>query len=350
MALYKRGNIWWIDFCYKGCRYREGVGRNRKEAEFVLAKRRAEVRENRFFDVRKESREKFDDMAKEYLRYSEVNKKSFERDGRSIKKLSTHFGRKRLAEITPKMIEDYKIARCRQVKPATVNRELACLKHLFTMAIKWGKANSNPVKEVKLFREPLGRLRVLSREDEEKLLAASAPHIKPIIMTALTTGMRRGEILNLTWEDVDFGTGFLTIGNTTKNSEMRQIPMSERLTRTLKNVKRISGYVFCKEDGTSYGSIAKAFRMAVKRSGIKYCRFHDLRHTFATRLVMAGVDLVTVKELLGHKSIKMTMRYAHPSTAHKRWAVEVAKKKERLFSVGRNVSTIKIMCACSSVG
>ena len=225
MALYKRGNIWWFDFYYKGCRYREGVGRNRKEAEFVLAKRRAEVRENRFFDVKKESREKFDDMAKEYLRYSEVNKKSFERDGRSIKKLSTHFGRKRLAEITPKMIEEYKIARCRQVKPATVNRELACLKHLFTMAIKWGKANSNPVKEVKLFQEPLGRLRVLSREEEEKLLAASAPHIKPIIITALTTGMRRGEILNLTWEDVDFGTGFLTIGNS-KNSEMRQIPMT----------------------------------------------------------------------------------------------------------------------------
>jgi len=290
MALCKRGNIWWIDFCYKGRRYREGVGCNKKEAEFVLAKRRAEVRENRFFDVRKESREKFDDMAKEYLRYSEVNKKSFERDGRSIKKLSTHFEGKRLAEITPKMIEDYKIARSHQVKPATVNRELACLKHLFTIAIKWGKANSNPVKEVKLFREPLGRLRVLSREEEEKLLAASAPHIKPIIITALTTGMRRGEILNLTWEDVDFGTGFLTVGDT-KNSETRQIPMSERLTRTIENVKRTSDYIFCKEDGTSYGSIAKAFRMAVKRSGIRYCRFHDLRHTFKKEFIDDKVNM-----------------------------------------------------------
>ncbi len=102
---------------------------------------------------------------------------------------------------------------------------------------------------------------------------------------------------------------------------MRQIPVSERLTRTLKNVKRISDYVFCKEDGT-----------------------------FATRLVMAGVDLVTVKELLGHKSIKMTMRYSHPSTAHKRWAVGVAKRKARLFSVKRNLSKIKLTCACSSVG
>lgn len=100
------------------------------------------------------------------------------------------------------------------------------------------------------------------------------------------------------------------------------VPISKRLTRTLKSGKKIGQYIFCKADGNKYGNIVKAFRSAVKRSGIGYCRFHDLRHTFATRLVMAGVDLVTVKELLGHKTLSMTMRYSHPTADHKRWAVE----------------------------
>lgn len=322
MALYRRGRIWWYEFWYKGRRYRGGVGPNKKEAEIVLGKLRAQVRENRFFDVRKESNQRFDSMAKEYLKYSEVNKRSYKTDVGFIKNLRSHFGGKRLSEITAKMIEEYKIGRSHQVKPATVNRELACLKHMFTMAIKWHKATTNPVKEVRLLREPAGRLRVLSREEEENLLTASASHLKPIIITGLNTGMRRGEVLNLAWEDVSFEQGFLTI-NDTKNGEMRQVPMSQRLTRTLRSVKKAGSYVFCRKDGTRYGNIVKAFRAAVKRSGIRYCRFHDLRHTFATRLVMAGVDLVTVKELLGHKSIKMTMRYSHPTASHKRWAVEV---------------------------
>lgn len=321
MGVYKRNNVWWVDFYYKGRRYREGVGRSKKQAEIVLGKRKAEARENRFFDIRKTPDIRFDALAEEYLRYSKVNKKSFRTDVGFVKNLRLCFGGKRLSEITPKMVEEYKSARYRHVKPATVNRELACLKHMFTLGIRWGKAFNNPVKEVKLFREPRGSLRVLSREEEEKLLAAAAPHLRPIIITALNTGMRRGEVLNLTWEDVDFEQGFIAISNT-KNGEMRKVPISKRLTRTLKSGKKIGQYMFCKADGNKYGNIVKAFRSAVKRSGIKYCRFHDLRHTFATRLVMAGVDLVTVKELLGHKTLSMTVRYSHPTADHKRWAVE----------------------------
>ena len=320
MALYKRGNVWWYEFWYKGRRYREGVGHSKKQAESVLAKRKTEVRENRFFDVKKETNTSFDALAEEYLRYSCGNKKSYWRDVISAKHLKQYFASRRLADITPRIVERYKLMRVRKVKPSTVNRELACLKHMFTMAIKWNQAATNPVKEVKLFREPNGSLRVLSSEEEEKLLAVSAPHLKPIIITALNTGMRKGEILSLTWDRVE--NCVVKVENT-KNGECRTIPMNQRLTDTLNSLKIQSEYVFCSKDGKQIKDMRKAFTNAIRRSGIDKCRFHDLRHTFATRLVMAGADLSTVQELLGHKTITMTMRYSHPTPRHRMWAVEL---------------------------
>lgn len=322
MALYKRGNVWWYEFCYKGRRYREGVGHSKKQTESVLAKRKTEVREDRFFDVRKESNTTFGALSEEYLRYSRGNKRSYKRDETSMKSLRGYFGRRRLSQITPRLIERYKLLRSGQVKPATVNRELACLKHMFTLAMKWGEATTNPVKEVKLFREPKGSLRVLSGEEEHRLLVASAPHLRPIIVTALNTGMRRGEILNLTWDRIDFEHGVVTVEGT-KNGECHTIPMNQRLLETLKMLDKRSKFVFHKDDGTSFGDVKTAFNAAIGRSGIKKCRFHDLRHTFATRLVMAGADLSTVQELLGHKTITMTMRYSHPTPRHRMWAVEL---------------------------
>ena len=253
MALYKRGNVWWYQFFYKGRRYRGTTeSLSKREAEMVIAKCRAEAREGRFFDVKKESNVMFDAFAEEYLKYARVNKKSFQRDELSIKHLHGCFGSMRLAEITPKLLEKYKVLRSGHVKPATVNRELACLKHMFTMAIKWGEANTNPVKEVKLFREPKGSLRVLSREEEGKLLSVSAPHLKPIIITALNTGMRKGEILNLSWDKVDFENRVIRIDHT-KNGEYRAIPMNQRLLKTLKMVDNHSNFVFHKDDGIGCG-------------------------------------------------------------------------------------------------
>lgn len=320
-GLYRRGNVWWVDFAYQGRRYRESIGPNKKLAQAVLEKRRTQLRENRFFDIRKEPKERFDSMAEEYLRYSEANKRSFRRDAVSVKHLGSRFGGKWLKDITPKAVEDYKIARSQQVKPATVNRELACLRHVFSMAMKWGKADANPVKEVRLFREPARNTRVLSADEETKLLSAACEHLRPMIVTALEGGMRRGEVLSLRWKDVDFRDGYVTVRDT-KNDEIRQVPMSQRLTETLGAIDGDEEYVFCKEDGTPYSDPKNSFRAAVRRAGIEYCRFHDLRHTFATRLVMSGVDLVTVKELLGHKTLAMTVRYSHPTPEHKKWAIE----------------------------
>lgn len=336
MALYKRGNVWWYNFEYKGRRYWGSAGPNKKEAEIVFGKRRVEVREGRFFDVKKEANTKFDALAEEYLKYSRANKKSHRRDKMSINKLRGSFGGKRLEEITPKLIEKYKLLRSEQVKPATVNRELACLKHMFTMALKWGEATSNPVKEVKLFREPKGSLRVLSREEEDKLLVASAPHLSPVIIAALNTGMRKGELLSLAWDRVDLENRVIRIEDT-KNGEYRNIPMNQLLFETLKMLDKCSDFVFHRANGEQLVDIRTAFSVAIRRSGIEKCRFHDLRHTFATRLVMAGADLSTVQELLGHKTIAMTMRYSHPTPRHRQWAVELLDLQKKATTVSTTV-------------
>jgi integrase len=134
--------------------------------------------------------------------------------------------------------------------------------------------------------------------------------------------MRRGEILALTWDCVDFDLGIVTVLNS-KNSESRNIPMNTILTRELANLKLLanSKYVFSRDGEKPPKSIRTAWENALRRARIEDFRFHDLRHTFASNLVMAGADIVTVKELLGHKTITMTMRYAHLNQEHKKKVV-----------------------------
>jgi len=136
--------------------------------------------------------------------------------------------------------------------------------------------------------------------------------------------MRKGEILNLKWQDIDFRREIIYLLNT-KNGEKREVPMNECLKNTLVKVKRYLGssYVFHHKDGRPYGNIKNSFSTALKKSSIINFRFHDLRHTFASHLIMSGVDLNTVRELLGHKSMQMTLRYAHLSPSYKKKAVGV---------------------------
>ncbi len=324
MGIFKKGKNWFIDYYVQGRRKRESIGPSKELAQIVLKKRKVQMAEGKFLDVKKEKKIHFREMARLYLEsYSKPNKRSWDRDELSIKHLNTFFGNKYLHEITALDIENYKIERRQKVSPATVNRELACLKHIYAKAIEWGKIASSPASKVKKFREPNHRVRYLEEEEIERLHEACSEHLKPIIAVALNTGMRKGEILDLKWVDVNLRTRVISILNS-KNGEKREIPINEDLARTLlavpKNPK--SPYVFCKEDGMPYREVKVGFRAALRRAKIKNFRFHDLRHTFASRLVMRGVDLKTVQELLGHKDIRMTLRYSHLSADHKRAAVE----------------------------
>ncbi len=325
MGIYKRDKIWYIDYYDQfNRRHREGVGPNKRAAEQALAKRKTEVAENKFLDRKKQEKIRFTHFAHQFIEYySKPNKRSWKRDTQLVNNLVSFFHEKLLHELTPLDIEKYKKERIKTVAPATVNRELACLKTIFNKAIEWGKVEQNPVRKVKLYQENNRRVRYLESEEIDKLLRECSGHLNPIVTTALNTGMRRGEILNLKWEDVDIHQRLIYIIHS-KSGEKREIPINSLLLELLKRLRRSSrsDYVFCHEDGSPFSKVDKGFRGACKRAGIKNLRFHDLRHTFASHLVMNGVDLKTIQELLGHKSLEMTLRYAHLSPDHKRRAVD----------------------------
>ncbi|MCK4858078.1 MAG: site-specific integrase [candidate division Zixibacteria bacterium] len=324
MALFKKGRTWYVDYYVDGKRKREAVGPNRKMAEKILMKRKTQIAENKYLDVVKKPKTTFDELAKIYMDYAKTNKLSWTRDQLSIKTLATSFGGKRLGEITPLAIEGYKSKRLKKVSPATLNRELACLKHMFTKAIQWDMTRTNPVKAVRMLKENNARIRYLTKEEIVRLFNELDDSLKPVVAFALYTGLRKGEILKLTWNDIDFHQQLIFVKNS-KNGEKREIPLPEPVFRNLKVLPKRSTHVFDFGEYSRIECIRRGFTSALKRAGITDFTFHDLRHTFASHLVMSGVDLLTVKELLGHKSINMTLRYAHLSPDHKRKAVASLK-------------------------
>jgi integrase len=246
-----------------------------------------------------------------------------------------------LDEIAPFDLERYRRDRKQAGRSdVTVNRELAFLRHLYSMAMTWSKATDNPVKKVRFARENNGRMRLLSPEEEQQLLACCGPQLHPLVTAALHTGFRASELLSLTWADVDFRRRVVTVRAAyAKNGESRSVPMNAVLTATLQRVRMnasdATGPVFCSRNGAPYRSFRTAFERAVRHARIEGLVFHDLRHSFASRLVMSGVDLPTVQALMGHKEISMTLRYTHLTTDHKQRAVralETFGEKSQQFS------------------
>ena len=188
------------------------------------------------------------------------------------------------------------------------------------------------MKNVQFLKEPAGRVRFLEREEIIKLLSNCSKKLRPIIVLALFTGFRRGEIFNLKWRDIDFRRNIITLLDT-KNGEKREVPMNEQVKTALIRVRKHpeSEYIFCGQDGKPCHDIRKSFFTLLNKSGIKDFRFHDLRHTFASHLVMSGVDLNTVRELMGHKDMTMTLRYSHLAQSHKQRAVDLLGRKMDTF-------------------
>lgn len=330
-GLYKRGNVWYIHYHINGIRKREAIGQNKQLAREILAKRRVTVKEETNFDIKRDKITIFDEIVKDFLEYSKNNKESYSRDLQITAHLLGFFGGKRLNEITPHLIEQYKDARlnCDKRKPATVNRELTCFKTIFSWAIKGKKASVNPVRETKFFKVSNKRIRYLTESEMKRLVDNCPINFKPIIITALTTAMRKSEILNLTWKDIDWVNGIIYLTDT-KNGRMREIPICTLLYDTLRECKKWSDgkYVFCSSKGKPYSKNLRTMLLRIlERAKISDFRFHDLRHTAASYLVMKGVDLVTVKEILGHQRIEMTLRYAHLSPFHKKSDIEILGMK-----------------------
>lgn len=268
------------------------------------------------------------DFSKTYLTYVKevIKKKSSRRDEISVAHLNSFFGNLKLSTITPKDVLDYQTKRLKDgMKPATVNRELACLKALLNVARQRGNFfGDNPVSKVKSLEENNQRERTLSLEEEEKLIANSTPQLIPIIIAAIHTGMRKGELRTLKWANVDLKNNIITIERAnTKSKKLKRIPINSVLRKVLleQNLKtRFNEYVFLNPYGKPYlkpYSLTTCFKNALKRSSITNFTFHDLRHTAGTRMIETGASLVAVSKVLGHSTPTITMRYAHPDNSLK---------------------------------
>jgi integrase len=173
-------------------------------------------------------------------------------------------------------------------------------------------------------------------DEIQKLLSNCTDHLKPIVTLAVHTGMRKGELLSLQWDRINFEQGMITLDDT-KNNERRDIPMNETVKKTLEGIERKGENVFRNEEGQTFVTVRKSFETALKKSGIEDFRFHDLRHCFASNLVMEGVDIMTVKELMRHKTLDMTLRYSHLAPNHKTKAVNIL---DRVMSLKSRQTTI----------
>jgi integrase len=240
------------------------------------------------------------------------------------------FGDKRFADISP-FLTGKPVTRPRSV--ASVNRELSMLSRIFSLAIMNGEASVNPCSKVKKLSGEQPRTRYLLPDEEQRLfavLSGSRSHLRPIVVLALNTGMRRGEILRLKWEHVDFHTNEIKATHT-KGHRDRFIPMNKRVREVLLELRQSSEGEFLfpgRKEGSSIGDIKKAFNAACRDANIEGFRFHDLRHTFGTGAADAGIALTAVAAVMGHADIHTTMRYAHATDEGRRRAVEAVEIPE----------------------
>lgn len=298
-----------------------------------------------------------------YMPWFKAHHKGYEK---TLHTLDTSFEpimHRRLDEITGRDLEQIRTAWLNgSNKPSTANRKMGSISGVFSRAVEWAYLPASPLEKVKQLKvDSIGRIRYLSREESmalrgalegrEKIARAQrdsanewrtkrnrkplpdlrdlafADHLKPMVLLSLNTGMRRGEVFNLRWQDVNLAGKVLTVaGEGAKSSETRHIPLNGEALATLKAWKEqsnVTGYVFPGNDDKPMTDVKTAWLELLKNAGIIGFRWHDMRHDFASRLVMAGVPLNTVRDLLGHADIKMTLRYAHLAPDSKAAAVDL---------------------------
>ena len=340
MGLVKRGSTWWMSFMYHGQQVRRSTGTTDKRlAEAIFGKVKSQIIEGRFFEKPDAQHRTMTELLDRYLSEHAARRANYPRERTSVRTLKLFFGTPTLYQVTPKRIVAYKNHRYADgVKPATINRELATLKKAFNLARReWEWCEDNPVCRVSMEPEHNTRDRWLTVEEETRLLNAATPWLRELMVFAIHTGMRMGEILGLTWAGVDLSRRTVTVFKS-KNGERRTIPLNqtalELLTHKYGSRSVETELVFPSEALTrlNASNISRSLHLALKKAKMTDFHFHDLRHTCATRMVQAGVDLYKVQRLLGHKSPIMTQRYAHHFPESLRNGVEA-------LDVGRAVST-----------
>jgi site-specific recombinase XerD len=338
--------IWWINYYVEGRRHREKVGR-RSDAVTLYQKRKTDARMGvKLPEIRPRRAVLFEEIAEDALVYSKEHKASYPGDRSTIGKLLPVFGKTPVTEITPQSIKAYLDTRDDLTK-TTINRYRGTLSMIFQEAIRNGKVEQNPARLVRLHREDNGRVRFVTYEEEaliRRIVRERCPIHESELTLALETGMRRGEQYSLEWDRVDLERRQLLLLRT-KNGTARVVILTASAVKALEELRTRRNPESKQVCLTRYGepmiSPRAWFELVMEEAIKKNPALHDVtwhifRHTYISRLVMAGVDLRTVQELAGHKDIKMTTRYAHLAPSHKLAAVDRLAEHRRMQELGES--------------
>jgi len=357
MGVFKRKNkdgkereTWYVDYRDPtGRRIIKAVGPSKREAEAFLGKIKGSIREGRFFDIKKENKTTFDKLLDHYIekmkgtKYFETSIKYFtgnnEKGEQEIKGvLREHWGGKLLSEIDYQAFEDFRDKRKETPtqyggprSERTVNLEMAILRHMFRKGIKWGMIEKNPFEngEDLFFKSRNKRERALTEGEVRNLIEACPVkacngNLKPIVMTAIYTGLRKSDIFNLKWPSINLERGIIQLVEA-KTGAVRIIVLNNDMVTLFKSLPIKGEYVFPNKDGKPFRDMKKSFQGALRDAGIEQSKdrrqkvvFHTLRHTCISLLTERGADTTMVKNYVAHASEEMTERYTHLSEEYAR--------------------------------
>ena len=329
----------------KGCPMKSATFAKRSDAIKWSCEKEVEFRLNRHYPLAiKNEQHTFGELVERYISEVLPYKKDIVGQTIQLNWSKSQLGDYRLCDLSSAMISECKSELQKgnthygtPRSSATVNRYLAVLSHAYTMARKeWGWVDNNPVLNVRRLKEPRGRVRFLNDQERQRLLDASKESrnifLHPIVVLALSTGMRKGEILGLRWRDVDLCNNRIII-HETKNGDRRAVPLVGTALQLIGKLKvngrgSIDDFIFHSPEGSNRRcSVRTAWDKAIGRSKIENFRFHDLRHSTASYLAMNGASLLEIAEILGHKTLQMVKRYSHLSEDHKAGVLEKMNKK-----------------------
>jgi len=365
MAIYRRSNskYWWMSFQHGGNHVQRSTKcTNKRDAEVYERAYRTQLAKGEVGFEEKIDAPRFTDAMTGFLQWVRVEHNAKPNTVRSYecaaKPLISFFGQTKIDRITSGDVEKFKQWRSSQprkprtaakrkstskqmktVAPATVNRGLAVLKIFFNHCIKSGFVVVNPVRDVKLLRETPPPFRVLTDDEERLYLIAASQPLQDISVILVDTGMRPEEVFRLDKTRLEFEKGCIFNPHGKSSYSRRFVPMTTRVQRILTKLvaESDSDQLFLNpKTGKPITTLKTAHKTALKRSGVKRFRIYDLKHTFATRFVQSGGDLMTLKELLGHSDLKMVARYAHPTQEHKFDAI-------RKMEAGRSTDSKKVL-------
>jgi integrase len=321
VSLMRRGKVWWAYFYVDGIRQQFSTGTsNRRQAERIVDKLREEANDRRHQLVKQDPHLTFKELAAQFIASGAAKRYHLER----LKELLPYFADVPVLRIHKGLAAEYRQKRqfAKTVSDATINRDLSVMRHILYWGVDESLLITNPLSRLRLVRERRINRLVVSVEEEMKLLAHASAHLQQIIITALDTGMRRGEILHQRREHIDMARQVLFVTKSkTPEGEGREIPLSSRVLAIIRQNQHREGIVFTYRD-KPIENIGKSWTRTVKRSGLRHIRFHDLRHSFNTRLLEAGVMQEVRMALMGHSTGgKVHSTYTHVELPIKREAI-----------------------------